>query len=225
MPTQTFSTGAGTGSSAGTVVVSTTANSTPGASIAQNWRNLRADRGPSTFDQRHLLNVQVQYTTGMGLGGKTLMRGWKGTLYKEWSVITQITAGSGMPETPIYLAATPGTGFTSSLRPDTTGAPIYAAAAGYFLNAAAYTAPPSGQWGNAGRDSITGPSQFALSASMGRTFRVNSRYNLDFRIDATNFLNHATFTAWDTTINSTQFGLPTAANAQRSLRATLRLRF
>ena len=35
--------------------------------IAQNWLDLSGERGRSNFDQRHLLNVQVQYTTGMGL--------------------------------------------------------------------------------------------------------------------------------------------------------------
>jgi len=60
---------------------------------------------------------------------------------------------------------------------------------------------------------------------MGRTFRLSGRFNLDFRIDSTNLLNHVTFTAWNTTVNSAQFGLPTAANAMRSMQATLRLRF
>ena len=35
--------------------------------IAQNWLNLSAERGLSTFDQRHLLSLQLQYTTGMGI--------------------------------------------------------------------------------------------------------------------------------------------------------------
>jgi hypothetical protein len=192
--------------------------------IAQNWLDLRAERGLSSFDQRHLLSLQVQYTTGMGIGGKTLMSGWKGTLFKEWTALTQITIGSGLPQTPIYLAAVPGTGVTGSIRPDATGASLYAAPSGLFLNPAAFTAPLPGQWGNAGRDSVTGPSQFSLNASLGRTFRLD-RYTLDLRIDSTNFLNHPTFASWDTTINSTQFGLPTAANAMRSMQATMRLRF
>ena len=47
-------------------------------SIAQNWLDLSAERGLSTFDQRHLLTLQMQYTTGMGLGGGTLVNGWRG---------------------------------------------------------------------------------------------------------------------------------------------------
>jgi hypothetical protein len=197
--------------------------STP--TIAQNWLDLNAERGPSTFDQRHLLSVLGQYTTGMGLAGGTLLSGWRGELFKEWTLLGQLTAGSGLPQTPVYLAAVPGTGVTGSIRPDLTGAPIYAAPPGYFLNRAAYTAPQSGQWGNAGRDSITGPMEFSLNVSLGRTFRVHDRLNLDLRIDATNLLNHVTYTAWNTTITSPQFGLPIAANAMRSMHTTLRLRF
>jgi len=209
--------------SPGTAVSIGASQSAP--TIAQNWLDLRAERGLSTFDQRHLLNVQLQYTTGMGLGGETLLSGKKGALFKEWTFLTQITVGSGLPETPIDLAAVPGTGVTGSIRPDYTGAPLYAAPSGLFLNPAAYTAPLAGQWGNAGRDSIIGPDQFILNASMGRTFRLRGRFNLDLRFDSTNFLNHATFTSWNTTVTSTQFGLPTAANAMRSMQTTLRVRF
>ncbi len=226
MPTQIFGVPSGGPGNSGTQVTLTTAGS--GASspaIAQNWLDLEAERGLSTFDQRHLLNVQFQYTTGMGLGGETLLRGWKGTLFKEWTFLSQITVGSGLPETPIYLAAVPGTGVTGSIRPDATGASVYAAPQGLFLNPAAYTPPATGQWGNAGKDSITGPSQFTFNASMGRTFRLHGRFNLDFRIDSTNFLNHVTFASWDTSLTSTQFGLPAAANAMRSLQATMRVRF
>jgi hypothetical protein len=130
-----------------------------------------------------------------------------------------------LPETPIYFAAVPGTGFTGTIRPNYTGAPLYAAPAGFFLNPAAYTAPLPGEWGNAGRDSIIGPSQFTLNASFGRTFRVSDRLNLDIRADSTNALNHVNFTTWNTTVNNAQFGLPAAANAMRAMQLTLRLRF
>jgi hypothetical protein len=185
--------------------------------VAQNWLDLSAERGLSTFDQRHLLSLQMQYTTGMGTGGGTLLSGWKGALFKEWTFATTITAGSGLPETPVYLAAVPATGVTGTIRPDYIG--------GYSLNPASYIAPLPGRWGNAGRDSITGPAQFTLDASLGRTFRVSDRLNLDLRVDSTNALNHVTYTAWNVIENSTQFGLPAAANAMRSLQTTLRLRF
>lgn len=194
-------------------------------SIAQDWRNLRAERGPSSFDQRHVLNAQAEYTSGMGAGGGSLMRGRAGTLLKEWTVQTQISVGSGLPETPILLQPGSGSGFTGTLRPDVTGAPVYAAAPGFFLNRNAFRAPVSGHYGDAGRNSILGPGRFSLNASMARTFRVRDRLSLDLRVDAANLLNHVTYTGWIANVESTQFGLPLAANPMRSLQTTLRMRF
>ncbi|HEV3277791.1 MAG TPA: carboxypeptidase-like regulatory domain-containing protein [Terriglobia bacterium] len=193
--------------------------------IAQNWLDLSAERSLSSFDQRNLLAVQLQYTTGMGLAGETLLSGKKGAIFKEWTLLSQITYGSGLPETPVYLAAVSGTGFTGTIRPDYTGAPLYSAPAGLSVNPAAYAPPAAGQWGDAGRFSIIGPDAFSLNASIGRTFRLHGRFNLDLRFDSTNVLNHPTFTSWITTINSAQFGLPAAVNPMRSVQTTLRLRF
>ncbi len=193
--------------------------------VAQNWLNLRGERGLSTFDQRHLLTMNMQYSTGVGLHGGTLFNGWRGRSLKDWTVTNQLTYGSGLPETPVYLAAVPGTGVTGTIRPDVTGAPVYRGSGGYFLNAAAYTAPAMGQWGTAGRDSITGPEQLSLNTSLARTIRLRDPLNLDLHVDSNNVLNHVTFTTWNSTVNSTTFGLPVSANGMRTLETTLRLRF
>jgi hypothetical protein len=111
------------------------------------------------------------------------------------------------------------------VRPDYTGADISAAPAGLYLNPATYAAPETGHWGNAGRNSIIGPSQFAMNASLARTFRMSDRVSLDLRVDATNALNHVTFPSWNTTVGSAQFGLPMTANPMRSLQTTARCRF
>jgi hypothetical protein len=144
---------------------------------------------------------------------------------KEWTLTSQISSGTGLPETPIFQATVPGTGVTGTIRPDLTGVPIYSAPAGYHLNAAAFSAPAAGAWGTARRDSITGPNQFSLNGSMSRTLRLRDPFNLDVRIDATNLLNHAVFSSWNTVVNSTIFGLPAPANPMRSLQVTARLRF
>jgi hypothetical protein len=176
----------------------------PGASstsTAQNWLNLSGERGLSTFDQRHLLNVQMQYTTGMGLGGGTLLTGWRGRAFKEWTVVSTLTVGSGLPETPIYFEVVPGSSATTIIRPTPTGAPIYGGANGAHLNVAAFQSPQLGQWGTARRDSITGPSQFNFNATLQRTFHMTKRYSLDVQFVATNILNHVVFTNWNTTLS------------------------
>jgi hypothetical protein len=195
-----------------------------GSSIAQDWRNLDAEMAPSNFDQRHQVNVQFQYTTGMGIGGGSLLDGMRGRLFKGWTVTGMLTTGSGMPFTPVYLAPVAGTGVTGSLRPSLTGAPINAPS-GYYLNPAAYAAPASGQWGNAGRNSVIGPAQFTFNAGVGRTFRWTERLSLDWRIDATNVLNRETYTGVNTILGGPQFGLPNLVNTPRKVQSTMRLRF
>ncbi|HTC33073.1 MAG TPA: carboxypeptidase regulatory-like domain-containing protein [Bryobacteraceae bacterium] len=215
----------GLGASAGTIAPgAAAASSVRSLLVAQNWLDLSAERSLSTFDQRHVAAVQLQYTSGMGLAGGTLLSGWRGTLLKEWTFLSTINAATGLPLTPNYLAPVQGTGVTGALRPDYTGASVYNAPAGYFLNPAAYTAPLAGQWGNAGRDSITGPAQFTLNASVARTFRLNDRLNADLRIDSTNPINHVTFPNWNTTLGPL-FGLPGPANAMRSLITRFVVRF
>jgi hypothetical protein len=112
-----------------------------------------------------------------------------------------------------------------TIRPDVTGLSLYDAPAGFFLNPAAFTKPAQGQWGNAGRNSIIGPDQFSLNASLARTFRMGDRLNTDIRFDANNVLNHVTYPSWITNINSAQFGLPGSANQMRTMQATVRVRF
>jgi len=221
----TSTSAASTSASAGQSSSTTASEPSAGATIAQNWLDLKAERALSNFDQRQLVSVQLQYTTGMGMGGRTLMSGWRGRILKEWTIMSQISAGTGLPETPIFLAATPGTGFTGAIRPDLTGASIYSAPAGYHLNADAFSAPVAGAWGTARRDSITGPDPFTLNGAMSRTFRLKNPFNLDVRVDGTNVLNRGVFTNWNTIVNSTTFGLPVSANPMRSLQLTARLRF
>jgi hypothetical protein len=193
--------------------------------IAQNWLDLRAERALSNFDQRHLLAAAVQYTTGMGLHGGAPANGWVAALLREWTFGSQVNAGSGFPLTPVYAHPVRGTGVTGSIRPDYTGAPLYDAPPGLFLNPEAYVSPAPGHWGNAGRNSIAGPLQFALNASLGRTLRSSERVSLDLRIDASNALNHVTYTRWNTSAGNAQFGLPVAATAMRTVQATIRMRF
>jgi hypothetical protein len=206
------------------------AASSGSAAIAQNWRDLRAERALSTFDQRQLVTLTAQYTSGEGLGGGTLMSGWRGRLLKEWTVVGTMTEGTGLPETPIYPITVPGTGYSNIIRPSLTGANIYKSGVTH-LNAAAYSAPAPGQWGTAGRDSITGPNQFSLNNSLARTFRPHGKLFLDLTISATNVLNHPQFSAWNTSwddaslSNAELFGRPTAPSGMRSVSTELRLRF
>ena len=62
-------------------------------------------RGPSARFRASISancsNLQAQYTSGQGLEGGTLLGGWRGRALKEWTVLGNLTFGTGLPETPL----------------------------------------------------------------------------------------------------------------------------
>lgn len=200
--------------------------SSPGTAYAQNWLDLSSERSLSSFNRTHTFNLSVQYSTGQGTSGGTLLSGWKGALAKDWTFAITTVAGSGLPETPILLQrVATGTGVTGTVRADYIGGSLDPTLPGYGFNIDAFAKPLAGQWGDAGRNIITGPVEFSLNASAGRVFRLGERRSFDLRYDATNVLNHVTYTSWNTTLGNAQFGLPVSANAMRTMQLTARFRF
>jgi hypothetical protein len=110
------------------------------------------------------------------------------------------------------------------MRPDVTGAPVYEAPPGFHLNRAAFAAPLPGAWGNAGRNSITGPSVFTLNGSLSRVFPLRDWGSLDVRLEANNALNHPVYPGWFPVVNSAQFGLPDQVNPMRTIQIVMRWR-
>jgi hypothetical protein len=167
--------------------------------LAEHWRNMAAERGPSSFDQRHRVSGQAQYTTRFGM-----------------RVDAIATWGSGLPFTPMVFATVGRTGLVG-VRPRLTGVSPEPVVAGTYANEAAYAPPLPGTLGDAGRNSIRGPSQFSLDLSASRLFQLPRRLRVEWRIDARNVLNRVTFSSINTTVGSPQFGRPTRASAMRTI--------
>ncbi len=194
--------------------------------VAQNWLDLDAERALSNFDSRHNLNLQLQYSTGMGVAGGTLMNGWKGKLFKDWTITSAINVHSGNPLTATVggnLSQISGTAVSNTLRADATGESI--AAAGLLFNTAAFSAPDAGEWGTAGRNTIPGPTVFTLNGGIGRIIRFGERRSLDLQLQSQNALNRVTITNWGTVLGSNTYGLATTAAAMRKITVNLRFRF
>jgi len=216
--------GAGHQTASGSGSSQSSSLSIPSGAIAQNWLNPRGERSLSSFDQRQLVNLTAQYTSGQGLEGGTLLGGWRGRALKEWTVLGNLTYGTGSPETPLYPSAVPGTGFSNIIRPNLTGAPVYSSGTAARLNAAAYS-EPNGGWGTAGRNSVEGPDQFSFDTSMSRTFRPKGKWYLDVAVNASNTFNHAAYTSWNNLVTSDRFGLPASVGGMRSLQTSFHLRW
>ena len=194
-----------------------------GGLTAQNWLNLDAERANGNLARRQTLSMNMSYNTGQGLHGGALLNGWKGAVIKGWNLTTNLSVSSGPFETPgIQAKALGGTAIIGPLRAEYTGQPLYVNGG---LNSAAFVSPAYGQYGNAGRDIITGPTTFNMGASAGRTFRFGERRSADLRFDATNILNHVNYTQYNTTVGAAQFGLLQSPSGMRVFQATLRFRF
>jgi len=199
-----------------------------GGTTVQFIDNWGLERGLSSTDQRHRLTFDYQLSSPVGVNGMLRNGGWKEAALAGWTMNGTFTAMSGTPLTAIVagnLSNTGGIGALGSSRAEATGLPITGGDNPYF-NTLAFTTPTPGQFGNAGRDTIPGPFQTSLNASLNRAFRFgDSRRQLQLRLSANNALNHVVITRFGTTVGSSTYGLATAASGTRTVTLMLRFNF
>jgi hypothetical protein len=214
--------------------------------VAQNPFDIAADRGLSSFDQRHKFTGNWIYDFPFGDSHRFGSKGFWLQALGGWQWSGDFTIASGLPFTPRVLgnAVDLSRGVTGSLRANVTGEPINLAnpTAQEFFNTAAFCAPvspgissptasnpclnPLGTtFGDAGRDIIEGPGQITVDTSLSKTFTIKESRALEFRVQATNILNSVQFTAINTSVNSLTFGQVTTTANMRRLTLLARFRF
>jgi len=199
-----------------------------GGTVAQNWLDLAAERGLSSFNRTNVFTMSWVYTSPFGNPNSHYASGgWPGRLLRNWSLSGSVTAESGTPLTARVLDNETELGQTNGVgseRADATGLPV-TSGSGLF-NLAAFTEPAAGQFGNAGRNTIPGPGLVALNLAFGRSFQFgDTRRRLEFRAEANNVLNEVSFTNVATVVGAPNYGFPTAASAMRALDIVMRFRF
>jgi hypothetical protein len=197
-----------------------------GGGIVQDAYNLRAERGLSSFDQRHVLSLGWFLLSPVGEHGLLKNGVWSRRLLSNWALSGGISYASGTPYTARVLGNLSNTGGNvGSGRADATGADITAGSG--FFNPLAFTIPPLGRFGDAGRDTIPGLPRASLNLGFGRSFNLSSdnRRRIEIRADAGNLTNHVNYTSVGTVVNASNYGLPLATAGMRSVTGTLRFRF
>ena len=187
--------------------------------VAQNAFDLSAERGLSSFDRRHVLNLNYVLSTPTQAGW------WR----RNWTLSGAAVLQSGTPLTARILgnqSNIAGTGVVGSGRADATGLPVDQG--GVYFNPNAFTYPVPGQLGNAGRNTIPGPWAWSLNTAFGRYFPIGgegSRKRLELRLETNNTLNHVNITNVYTVFGSANYGLPATAGAMRTADINIRFRF
>ena len=171
------------------------------------------DRGSADFDVRHAFAAAITYdipAPHAGAFGKAALQGW--------SLDTIVKTRSA---TPVDLIANYNVinGNYYSVRPDVVaGESFYlnseqclavleaACPGGKGFNPAAFVAPSGTEQGTLGRNALRGFSFFQLDTTVRRQFNLTERWNLQFRADFFNILNHPNFAAPNNYLPGTSFG-------------------
>jgi hypothetical protein len=196
-----------------------------GGAVAQNPNNLAAERG---VDAPTGQTLALTYTAQSPVGVRNAMfqkQPWLQKTLKDWQLTgtTQFQTGTPLTATVLGNAANAGAGVQGTVRADATGLPIDSGS-GYF-NPLAFAVPVPGTYGDAGRGTIIGPSQFTMGLQLARQIQLGERKSIEFNVTAANLLNHVNISGIGTVVNSLTYGLATGAAGMRTVSATVRLRF
>ena len=196
----------------------------------QNFQNIDAEYGNSSFDIRHKLTGNWVFELPFGPNRAFFSKGdlWSKVL-DGFSLSGDFTFASGSYFTPRLLATAgqAATGTNNSLRADRVfSQPIHGSGTILdWFNAAAFTTPPAGSFGTASRNSIEGPGTVAVDGSLSRTIGLGETRSFEMRVTANNVFNTVQYSGIDTTVNSRTFGQVTSTANMRRLTFIARYRF
>ena len=206
-----------------------------GNSIAQNPADLIAEEGNSTFDIRQQVSGNFLYELPFGKKARFLTTGFISHAVEGLAVSGNFDFASGKPFSPFYAAAVQevARGTAGSLRPDRVPGASLTASGGtlqHWFNPSAFAAPavstsnPFG-YGNASRNSITGPGTVSFNMSLSKTASFGDIRSLEVRATANNVFNTVQYSGIDTTLGSPTFGQVTSVATMRRLTVYARYRF
>jgi trimeric autotransporter adhesin len=218
-----------------------------GTVVAQNPFDIAADRGLSSFNQRHKFTGNWIYELPFGEKHRFAQRGALSHILDGWQWSGDFTIGSGFYFTPRVLGNSLdiSRGVSGSLRANATGAPLSVSNPGTreWFNTAAFCSPasrfgsstpgsgstcanPSGSsFGDAGRNIIEGPGQMTFDMNLAKIITIKESRALELRIQAANVFNTAHFTAINTIVNSLTYGEVTSVGNMRRVTLLARFRF
>jgi hypothetical protein len=173
------------------------------------------ERGNSDQDVRQNLTAAASYDLP-AIGRSTL----SSALLHQWGVDGRFTARTGFPVTlDGYGVTDPRTGefYWGGLNvvPQT---PLYVYSpqfpGGRSINPAAFSLPPTNQYGNAPRNFVRGFGAEQIDFALRRQFNILDKLHGQFRAEGFNLLNHPNFGTINPYYGNSQFGQATATLAQ-----------
>ncbi len=188
-----------------------------------NWDGVT--KGPSANDFTHSLTISSVYELPIGRKRQIFgnMNRVLDAFIGGWQANGIYTFRTGLPST-----ATVSSGLASAeVNTGSTDRPNQIASAALsthtlaeYFNTAAFVSLPAGAYvfGNAGRDTIRGPSFSNLDASLFKNFMILERFKLQVRGEFFNVANHPNYGQPGTSLGSATFGTITALASNANMR-------
>lgn len=201
-----------------------------GGVVAQNDKDLAAEWGLSSFDVRHRFTGNFSLELPFGPNRRWLnQEGLASLLVGGWMMNGTISIASGQPFTARVTGAVSdvANGVNGTLRANYNGTPISLddPTLLQFFNTSAFSVPATGAFGNAGRNTITGPGSTTFNMGLMKNFTVRGTRGLSVRVQANNVLNMPVWGSIDSVVNSPTFGQVVSVRSMRSVQLVLRMGF
>jgi hypothetical protein len=193
----------------------------------RNFYDPSMSKGRSLFDLRNRFVFSGTYEVPVGSGKHYLSsRGLVGQVLGNWQLNTIISLQSGFP----YYVGVSGDVCNcgaSSQTANQVGDPVsgFTQSRLQWFNTKAFALPPTGTFGNSGRNILSGPWQDTVSLSLFKIVQVKERVRLQIRGEFFNLLNRVNFGLPGGTVNTPNYGVITSAGDARIIQLALRLSF
>jgi hypothetical protein len=200
-------------------------------------------RASSDDDVRQTFNLSAVYELPFGAGKRLAAKpGAERAIFGGWHLSGIATARTGLPVNVVITRSNsvlPDKYSVSSVeRPDLISGVSLIPAAGQtpnnWINAAAFTTPASGTYGDAGRNLARAPGLWQTDLALAKKVAVSERLAMEFRADAFNVFNRAQFGSPSANLSSPlSFGVittlvnsgATGSGTPRQFQLALRLSF
>lgn len=197
------------------------------AGYAMDVNRLYLERGDSLFDIRHRVVAAASWDLPWGKAQNTLVSKVLG----GWEVNPNVSLQTGFPFTVGAHKDYNGDGLRND-RPNTPSFGNYV----YFTHQqfengalaslkSAFPAPAPGTDGNLGRNTFSGPGIAEYDFSLFKKIPINERFNMQFRGEVFNLMNHANLAPPVGNLTSSSFGKVQSAADPREIQFGLKLFF
>jgi hypothetical protein len=205
--------------------------------VAQNWQDLGAEEGNSSFDIRHQVSGTYLYELPFGKDKHWVTTGTASHILEGFSISGSFNFATGSYLTPSYSASSADVacGTAGSGRPDRVPGVSLTEGAGtlkQWFNPAAFTEPqaanpsyPCAVFGTAARNSIQGPGTISNNMSLSKTVQMGDTRSFEIRATANNAFNTVQYSGVGTSVTLPTFGQVTSAGTMRTFSFYARFRF